>query len=100
MMWPPSLLRLRIRNGKHRFGLWLPLFIVLQAIFVYLHNSEQLKQVHQHPSRPRLPQVPRQEIVKRGHRMGRDEAMYGPGFDHPEERRSLLSEGLAVGQDV
>ena len=28
MMWPPSLLRLRIRNGKHRFGLWLPLFIV------------------------------------------------------------------------
>lgn len=28
MIWPPSLLGLRIRNAKSRFGLWLPLFLV------------------------------------------------------------------------
>ena len=27
MMWPPSILRLRIRNQRHNFGLWLPLFL-------------------------------------------------------------------------
>ena len=27
MMWPPSILRLRIRNQRHHFGLWLPLFL-------------------------------------------------------------------------
>ena len=34
MMWPPSLLRLRILNGKHRFGLWLPLFIVWPPVVI------------------------------------------------------------------
>ena len=28
MIWPPALLRIRIRNEKRRFGLWLPLFLV------------------------------------------------------------------------
>ena len=27
MMWPPSLLRVRIQGTKRRFGLWLPLFL-------------------------------------------------------------------------
>ena len=32
MMWPPSILRLRFRNRDHRFGLWLPLFLVWPLI--------------------------------------------------------------------
>ncbi len=28
MIWPPSLLGLRIGNAKRGFGLWLPLFLV------------------------------------------------------------------------
>ena len=35
MMWPPSLLRLRIRNGKRRFGLWLPLFLVWPPVVLF-----------------------------------------------------------------
>ena len=27
MIWPPSVLRVRIRSSKRRFGLWLPLFL-------------------------------------------------------------------------
>ena len=34
MIWPPLLLRLRIRNGKHRFGLWLPLFLVWPPVVI------------------------------------------------------------------
>ena len=34
MMLPPSLLRLRFRDGKHRFGLWLPLFIVWPPVVI------------------------------------------------------------------
>ena len=46
-----------------------------QTVLVYFYDSEKLKQVHQHPSRLCLPQVLRQEIVKGGHHMGREEAM-------------------------
>ena len=28
MIWPPSLLRVKIRNGNQGFGLWLPLLII------------------------------------------------------------------------
>jgi|AP95_1055475.scaffolds.fasta_scaffold08785_6 hypothetical protein len=28
MNWPPSLLRIRIRNNNIRFSLWLPLFLI------------------------------------------------------------------------
>lgn len=28
MIWPPSLLRVQIRNSDKRFGLWLPLLII------------------------------------------------------------------------
>ena len=28
MIWPPSIMRLRVRNQRHRFGLWIPLFIL------------------------------------------------------------------------
>lgn len=28
MIWPPSLLGFRVRNGKMGFGLWLPLFLI------------------------------------------------------------------------
>lgn len=34
MMRPPSLLRLRIRNGKRRFGLLLPLFVVWPPLVI------------------------------------------------------------------
>ena len=34
MMCPPSLLRLRIRNERHRFGLWLPLFLIWPVVLV------------------------------------------------------------------
>jgi hypothetical protein len=34
MMCPPSLLRLRIRNERHRFGLWLPLFLIWPLVLV------------------------------------------------------------------
>ncbi len=28
MMWPPSILRLRIHDKQHHFGLWLPLLLI------------------------------------------------------------------------
>jgi hypothetical protein len=34
MRWPPSLLHLRIRNERHRFGLWLPLFLIWPVVLV------------------------------------------------------------------
>ena len=40
MIWPPNLIHLRIYNQRHRFGLWIPLFIiwpfVLATIIVLL----------------------------------------------------------------
>ncbi len=43
MSWPPYLLKIRIKNPNHNFGLWLPLFLVwpivlacLLAVFVIL----------------------------------------------------------------
>jgi len=35
MTFPPSLMRLRVRTSQHRFGLWLPLFI-MWPIFILL----------------------------------------------------------------
>ena len=32
MIWPPSLLRVRIQNGRRRFGLWLPLILLWPPI--------------------------------------------------------------------
>ena len=32
MIWPPSLLRIRIQNGRRRFGLWLPLILLWPPI--------------------------------------------------------------------
>ncbi len=32
MIWPPSVLRLRIHNRDRRLGLWLPLFIIWPPI--------------------------------------------------------------------
>ncbi len=34
MMWPPSLLQVRVQNGKHRFGLWLPLFMAWPPVVI------------------------------------------------------------------
>ena len=34
MIWPPSLLGIRIRSVKRRFGLWLPLFLVWPPFFL------------------------------------------------------------------
>ena len=36
MIWPPSLLRVRIRSRDKRFTLWLPLFLVWPPGFVLL----------------------------------------------------------------
>ena len=35
MIWPPSVLRVRVRNGKRRFGLWLPLFVIWPPIVLF-----------------------------------------------------------------
>jgi hypothetical protein len=35
MKWPPYLLKLRFRNGRHSFAIWLPLFI-LGPIFLII----------------------------------------------------------------
>ena len=32
MIWPPSLLRIRIHNAERRFGLWLPLILLWPPI--------------------------------------------------------------------
>ena len=34
MMWPPSVLRLRVHSRRHHFGLWLPLFLIWPLIVV------------------------------------------------------------------
>ena len=34
MIWPPSLLRIRIRNSNIRFSLWLPLFLVWPLVLL------------------------------------------------------------------
>lgn len=34
MMFPPSILRLRIHNKQHKFGLWLPLFLLWPLLLV------------------------------------------------------------------
>ena len=34
MMWPPSVLRLRIDNRQRHFGLWLPLFLIWPVLLV------------------------------------------------------------------
>ena len=34
MIWPPSLLRIRIRNSRFRFNLWLPLFLIWPIVLL------------------------------------------------------------------
>ena len=34
MIWPPSVLRLRIHTSRRHFGLWLPLFLVWPLLLV------------------------------------------------------------------
>lgn len=34
MMWPPSVLRLRIHSRRRHFGLWLPLFLIWPLLVV------------------------------------------------------------------
>ena len=34
MIWPPSLLRIRIRNSNIRFSLWLPLFLIWPLVLL------------------------------------------------------------------
>ena len=34
MMWPPSVLRLRVDNRQRHFGLWLPLFLIWPVLLV------------------------------------------------------------------
>lgn len=34
MIWPPSLLRIRIRNNNIRFSLWLPLFLIWPLVLL------------------------------------------------------------------
>ena len=65
-----------------------------------LHYVDQLQQVRKDPPRPGLPQVLCQEVVKRGHRVGRDESVHRAGLDYAEEGRGLLCEGLSVRQYV
>jgi hypothetical protein len=36
MNWPPYLLKLRIKNTEHNFGLWLPLFLIWPIVLVCL----------------------------------------------------------------
>ena len=36
MKWPPYLLKLRIKNPDHAFGLWLPLFLIWPIVLVFL----------------------------------------------------------------
>jgi hypothetical protein len=36
MKWPPYLLKLRIQNQHHAFGLWLPLCLIMPVILVFL----------------------------------------------------------------
>ena len=34
MIIPPMLLRVRVQNGRRRFGLWLPLFLLWPPVFL------------------------------------------------------------------
>ena len=34
MIWPPSLLRIQIRNNNIRFSLWLPLFLIWPLVLL------------------------------------------------------------------
>ena len=34
MIWPPSLLRVRLHNDERHFGLWLPLFLLWPPILL------------------------------------------------------------------
>ena len=34
MMFPPSILRVRVRNQQHHFSLWLPLFLLWPVLMV------------------------------------------------------------------
>jgi len=36
MSWPPYLLKLRIKNPEHDFGLWLPLFLIWPIVLACL----------------------------------------------------------------
>ena len=36
MNWPPYMMMLRIRNPRHRFALWLPLFLIWPVALVFL----------------------------------------------------------------
>jgi hypothetical protein len=36
MNWPPYLLRIRIRNPRHGFALWLPLFLLWPVVLAIL----------------------------------------------------------------
>jgi len=36
MNWPPYVMKLRIKNRQHAFGLWLPLFLIIPLVLVFL----------------------------------------------------------------
>lgn len=36
MNWPPMLMHIKIENEEHKFGLWLPLFLLLPLALVVL----------------------------------------------------------------
>jgi len=36
MKWPPYLMKLHFDDGKHCFGLWVPLFIIGPIVLVFL----------------------------------------------------------------
>ena len=35
MKWPPYLLKLRMHNPRHSFGIWLPLFLIWPIVLVF-----------------------------------------------------------------
>ncbi len=36
MNWPPMLMHVKIKNPKHQFGFWLPLFLIVLVAFVFV----------------------------------------------------------------
>ncbi|MBN1644023.1 MAG: hypothetical protein JW856_04315 [Dehalococcoidales bacterium] len=36
MKWPPFFMKLRFYDGKHRFGLWIPLFLIGPIVLALL----------------------------------------------------------------
>lgn len=36
MKWPPYLMYLKIQNRRHRFGIWIPLFIIVPIGLIFL----------------------------------------------------------------